>query len=236
MANDDLISRQAAIDVVNSETVSTNPEHFKSSEKFIKFMDDTDIASFGKWQWANGFNTALVATTVQLKKLPSAQPEIIRCKDCKWWRDTDHTCKEHSLVSPMRAEEFCSRGERKDGDGMADDTISRAAAINVVRTAKSKGEAHRMLVQLPSAQPEPQWIPCSERMPEEKDAGILKKLGTNKRSDYVIATVDVKGERMTVTACTYDGVWHWDMKYAFPDFKVVAWMPLPEPYKGDNNG
>ena len=45
------ISRQAAIDAVDSETVSTNPEHFKSSEKFIKFMDDADIASFGKWQW-----------------------------------------------------------------------------------------------------------------------------------------------------------------------------------------
>ena len=69
----DCISRQAAIDAVDSETVSTNPEHFKSSEKFIEFMDDTDIASFGKWQWANGFNTALVATTVQLKNLPSAE-------------------------------------------------------------------------------------------------------------------------------------------------------------------
>ena len=72
----DLISRQAAIDEVDSETVSTNPEHFKSSEKFIKFMDDADIASFGKWQWANGFNTALVATKIQLEKLPSAQPEV----------------------------------------------------------------------------------------------------------------------------------------------------------------
>ena len=71
----DLISRQAGINIVDSETVSTNPEHFKSSEKFIKFMDDADIASFGKWQWANGFNTALVATKVQLKKLPSTQPE-----------------------------------------------------------------------------------------------------------------------------------------------------------------
>lgn len=80
---DDLISRQAAIDEVDSETVSTNPEHFKGSEKFIKFMDDADIASFGKWQWANGFNTALVATTIQLKKMPSAQPESIRCKECK---------------------------------------------------------------------------------------------------------------------------------------------------------
>ena len=74
------------------------------------------------------------------------------------------------------------------------------------------------------------WIPCSERLPEEKDAGILKKLGTDKKSELVLATVEVKGERMTVTACTHDGKWEWNMKYAFPDFKVVAWMPLPKPY------
>ena len=78
----------------------------------------------------------------------------------------------------------------------------------------------------------PHWIPCSERLPEEKDAGILKKLGTSKRSEYVLATVEVKGERMTVTACTYDGKWDWNMKYAFPDYKIVAWVPLPEPFKG----
>ena len=83
----------------------------------------------------------------------------------------------------------------------------------------------------PTIEPERRWIPCSERLPDEKDAGILKKLGTEKRSEYVLATVEVKGERMTVTACTYDGRWDWNMKYAFPDFKVVAWMPLPEPYK-----
>ena len=77
------------------------------------------------------------------------------------------------------------------------------------------------------------WTPCSERLPEEKDAGILKKLGTTKRSDYVIATVEVKGERMTAIACTYDGAWDWNMKYAFPDYKIIAWMPLPEPYRED---
>lgn len=84
---------------------------------------------------------------------------------------------------------------------------------------------------LKALEQESTWIPCSERLPEEKDAGILKKLGTEKRSEYVLATVEVKGERMTVTACTYDGKWDWKMKYAFPDFKVVAWMPLPEPYR-----
>ena len=34
---------------------------------------------------------------------------------------------------------------------MKDDTISRQAAIETVRKAKDKSEAHRMLVQLPSA-------------------------------------------------------------------------------------
>lgn len=88
-----------------------------------------------------------------------------------------------------------------------------------------------ILKKLPPAQPEQRWIPCSERLPEEKDAGILKKLGIEKRSEDVLATVEVKGERMTVTACTYNGKWEWDMKYAFPDYKVIAWMPLPEPYR-----
>ena len=89
---------------------------------------------------------------------------------------------------------------------------------------------------LKDAQPEQRWIPCSERLPEEKDAGILKKLGTSKWSDYVLATVEVRNERMTVTACTYDGVWDWNMKYAFPDYEIVAWMPLPEIYRGDEDG
>jgi len=48
-----------------------------------------------------------------IESLPSAQPEIIYCRDCKHWRD-DHTCREHSLVSPMKANEFCSRAERRE--------------------------------------------------------------------------------------------------------------------------
>ncbi len=45
---------------------------------------------------------------------PKVVGEVVRCKDCKYWRD-DHTCREHSLVSPMGANDFCSRGA-KDGD------------------------------------------------------------------------------------------------------------------------
>lgn len=38
---------------------------------------------------------------------------------------------------------------------MKDDAISREAAVEVMRKAKDKSEAHRMLLQLPSAQQTP---------------------------------------------------------------------------------
>lgn len=44
-------------------------------------MDDAEVSSFGRWQWSNGFNTALTAVGIDLKKLPSAQPER---KTGKW--------------------------------------------------------------------------------------------------------------------------------------------------------
>jgi hypothetical protein len=45
-------------------------------------MDDAEISSFGRWQWSNGFNTALTAVGIDLKKLPSAQPEQTDCEYC----------------------------------------------------------------------------------------------------------------------------------------------------------
>ena len=118
----DTIYRQDAIDAMDSETVSTNPEHFKSSEKFIKFMNNADISSFGKWQWANGFNTALVATTIRLKKLPSAQPEIVLCKDCENWipgyiTDNDDfippKCGKYQQMVWHSSDDYCSLAERR---------------------------------------------------------------------------------------------------------------------------
>ena len=71
----DLISRQAVIDIERNATVDTNPSHFEAHQKFTQFMDDAEISSFGRWQWSNGFNTALTAVGIDLKKLPPAQPE-----------------------------------------------------------------------------------------------------------------------------------------------------------------
>ena len=57
-------------------------------------------------------------TATDIRKMIREQPtadvvEVVRCKDCRWWRDIDHTCK-YSFTSPMCANDYCSHGERKD--------------------------------------------------------------------------------------------------------------------------
>ena len=74
----DCISRQAAIDIERNATVDTNPSHFEAHQKFTQFMDDAEISSFGRWQWSNGFNTVLTAVGIDLKKLPSAEPQRMK--------------------------------------------------------------------------------------------------------------------------------------------------------------
>lgn len=70
-----LIPRSAVEYICRKETVSTNPNDFTHSEKFIRYLDHDAISSFGRWQWANGFNTALVAVKCGLDKIPTIEPE-----------------------------------------------------------------------------------------------------------------------------------------------------------------
>ena len=51
-----------------------------------------------------------------LEQLPSAQPEITRCKDCKFYRQEIDMCDEpystaHNVV---HEDDFCSKAERKE--------------------------------------------------------------------------------------------------------------------------
>ena len=47
--------------------------------------------------------------------LPSAQPDIVHCRECIHWRyDTDHTCRYYGGASPRLAIDFCSKGERRE--------------------------------------------------------------------------------------------------------------------------
>ena len=62
---------------------------------------------------------------------------------------------------------------------------------------------------------ETQWIPCSEKMPEDN-------------TDVIVCFYSG-----TVTEMRYWGNGIFQGIYEHTAKKIVAWMPLPEPYKGE---
>ena len=69
------------------------------------------------------------------------------------------------------------------------------------------------------------WIPCDERLPESKEM-LPKKDGS-----YLVCVEWVSGKK-AVGDCEYT------VDYGFRtvwDCRVLAWMPLPDPYKGGAN-
>ena len=56
----------------------------------------------------------------RIKQLPSAQPEIIRCKDCKYWREYKYANGKPKYLpycgfndTYFREDDFCSKAERR---------------------------------------------------------------------------------------------------------------------------
>lgn len=78
-----------------------------------------------------------------------------------------------------------------------------------------------VLDDIPSAEPERKWIPVTEALPEEKGEYIVS---------YHPCHWNTVSEKVVVGMDTFRGKTTWaKMKYQ----KVIAWMPLPEPWRGE---
>jgi hypothetical protein len=135
------------------------------------------------------------------------------------------------------------------------DLIDRQAAIDTAIEAADNWDGgyskererfiRDALEELPSAQPEQQWIPCSERLPEDIRPVIVTWKNTDPASYYQY----IVGKHFTGTACFKNGKWYWyssvteDMlseygRYDLEEFdeaiECIAWMPLPKPYERRN--
>ena len=115
------------------------------------------------------------------------------------------------------------------------DPIERQAAIDAVnRLSLGETDAVRLamriadyLIRMPSAQPE-QWIPCSERLPD---------IGEHYVSEPCIVYCSNGAYGFAELEENIFGQVGWDCErddeYHEPLGEVIAWMPLPEPYKGE---
>lgn len=89
-----------------------------------------------------------------------------------------------------------------------------------------------------------EWIPVSERLPEEYDSVFAELYGTDKwddtlwrtRSKRVLVTIEYEGNIRSVSlSYITDGEWALEKRDKLNKYKVVAWMPLPNPYKEKEN-
>ena len=111
--------------------------------------------------------------------------------------------------------------------------IDRQQALEAVSDC---GICTQKLVNLPSAQPSPQWILCDERMPEEHEWLGTKKFGTTISDEVYVTFENEKGERFCKHLSFQNGElssydqFHMDTWYK--GSKPIAWMPLPKPFEG----
>ena len=81
---------------------------------------------------------------------------------------------------------------------------------------------------LASVKPEPKWIPCSERLPEEDH--WLGGSGRQFSDEVLVSVVNYDDEDTWVyISQTIDGKWALELPR---HCEITAWMPLPEPYRG----
>ena len=94
---------------------------------------------------------------------------------------------------------------------------------------------------LPTIQPEPQWIPCSERMPED----LVEVITTWVNRDPLPYYEFMRDKPFTAVSVHYKGEWYWysstcadyleeygrsDRDKVDKSIEIIAWMPLPTPY------
>ena len=98
---DDLISRAAA-----------QTELMMKCERYTLARESHGM---GHVEWSSDLISVADAMDA-IRGLPSAQPEIIRCNECKNWLDIDDGRQKHRMCADIYGEWYCADAERRTDD------------------------------------------------------------------------------------------------------------------------
>lgn len=114
------------------------------------------------------------------------------------------------------------------------DLIDRQAAIDLWVWGDTDMRANSRVVHvedieaLPSAQPEQRWVPCSERLPDIGEHHVSEPcIVYCSNGAYGFAGLEENIFGQVGWNCERDDEYH------EPLGEVLAWMPLPEPYRAE---
>jgi hypothetical protein len=141
------------------------------------------------------------------EQLPSAQPEP--CEDA---------------VSRKAVEEMLKNGFPASGMWEIEGDVVKQTVCETL------ADALMDLGKLPSVTPKQRWIPCSKKLPDIKEHHCSEPcIVYCENGAYGFAELEENIFGQVGWNCERDDEYH------EPLGKVLAWMPLPEPYQGDGN-
>lgn len=99
---------------------------YKDIDLYTKILREEirDIKNFENSMYRKGKRNGLILAKAILldgERIPTADvTEVVRCEDCKYYTmNTEllgNVCNRLFTIFPMKSDDFCSYGERKDGE------------------------------------------------------------------------------------------------------------------------
>ena len=152
------------------------------------------------------------------------------CHDCAYY--TDAQCKTDSGY-------WCESGAMIREDVPSAEAVSREFYEDVVKANHGLAKENiNLKAQIESAEAE--WIPVSERLPDEDTNVLVSYRYREGEGDQRNVKIDITsygyvyfGGHPVMTNGEPCKHWRNPFEYFSSNYEVIAWKPLPKPWKGD---